>query len=148
MTKPLTPRRRREFMVNASQHLRSMRAALIHELASVIHARRSANSGDSLDSADLASKELEQNMTVILSERERERIIEIDHALRRMDEANYGVCETCGLEISEQRLKVMPFTRYCHDCQHDQERAAKTWYRGDDNELERHREVRPNSVED
>jgi hypothetical protein len=48
------------------------------------------------------------NMTVILPKRERDRMIEIDHVLRRMDEADYIVCETCGLEISEQRLKAMP----------------------------------------
>jgi DnaK suppressor protein len=148
MTKPLTPRSRKESIANASQHLKSMKAALIHELASGIRAGRSASSDDSLDSADLAYKEFEQHMTVIISKRERDRIIEIDHALERMDEANYGVCETCGLKITEQRLKVMPFTRYCRDCQHDHERAAKTRYHGDDIEQERLRESTPNSAED
>lgn len=148
MTKRLTSKNRRDFIVKVSQHLKSMRAALIHELASDVRAARSTSNGGSLDSGDLASKELEQHMTVILSERERDRIIEIDHALRRTDEADYGVCEACGLEISEQRLQAMPFTRYCRDCQHDQEQEAKTRYRGDDIERERLREFTSNPTEE
>jgi RNA polymerase-binding transcription factor DksA len=53
-----------------------------------------------------------------------------------MDEANYGLCEACGLEIAEQRLKAMPFTRHCRDCQQDREREAKTRYRRGDIEQE------------
>jgi RNA polymerase-binding transcription factor DksA len=89
-----------------------------------------------MDSADLASEEVERRLNMTLSERGRGRINEIDHALRRIDEANYGICEECGLEVAEERLKAMPFTRHCWDCQRDQERAAKTSHRGADSEQE------------
>ena len=44
-------------------------------------------------------------------------------ARARLDDGSYGICESCGLEIAEQRLEAMPFTRLCRDCQQDQERA-------------------------
>jgi RNA polymerase-binding protein DksA len=148
MTKPITRRSRREFITKASQHLKSIRAALVHEVPSEDRAGRSGNGGGSLDSGDLASQELQQHMNAILSERERERVVEVDHALKRMAEANYGVCEACGLEIAEARLKALPLARRCRDCQNDQEREAKARYRGADFDRERLREFTSNPVED
>jgi DnaK suppressor protein len=148
MTKPLTSKSRREFIARTNEHLKSMRVGLIHELAAEFRPVNSGTSGGSLDTAELASIELEQNMTVILSRRDRDRIIEIDHALKRMAEANYGVCEACGFEITTERLKVMPFTRHCRDCKQDQEREAKTHYRGDDNEQDRSKEFGSSPAED
>ena len=101
-----------------------------------------------MDSADLASEEVGRHVNMTLSERGRGRINEIEHALRRIDEANYGVCEECGLEVAEARLKAMPFTRHCWDCQRDQERAAKTRHRGGDIEQERLKEFGPIPAED
>ena len=44
---------------------------------------------------------------------------EIDRALKKLrDEPDdYGVCEDCGDEIAEKRLKVVPFARFCAECQ-------------------------------
>jgi DnaK suppressor protein len=60
------------------------------------------------------------------------KIKQIDDALGRMSEGSYGVCESCGLEIAQERLDAMPFTRLCRDCQQDQEREAKSQRRSDD----------------
>lgn len=37
-------------------------------------------------------------------------------ALRRMDRGEYGICVTCGEEISSERLDVLPFTPHCRNC--------------------------------
>jgi DnaK suppressor protein len=137
MTKLTTPKGRSEFVARSREHLERMRVALIHELASDIRAARSPGGSGSMDSADLASRELEQRMSVMLSARERDRIIEIDRALARIDQGNYGECAACGFEITEPRLVAMPFTQHCRDCQRDQEREAKTRYRGNDIAYER-----------
>ncbi len=42
------------------------------------------------------------------------------------------MCEACGLEIAEERLSAMPFTRLCRDCQQDQEREARSQRRSED----------------
>lgn len=37
----------------------------------------------------------------------------IDAALARMEEGEYGACVTCGEDISEERLNVLPHTPFC-----------------------------------
>jgi DnaK suppressor protein len=49
-----------------------------------------------------------------------------------MDDGSYGMCDSCGLEIGEERLEAMPFTRLCRDCQQEQEREAKSQRRTED----------------
>ena len=85
-----------------------------------------------MDTYDLASEERDREINFILSDRERIKIKQIDDALERLDEGSYGVCESCGLEVAEERLDAMPFTRLCRDCQQEQEREAKSQRRYDD----------------
>jgi len=40
---------------------------------------------------------------------------EIDAALDRIDRGEYGVCQVCGREISEERLEAVPATRFCRE---------------------------------
>jgi DnaK suppressor protein len=42
---------------------------------------------------------------------------QLDEALRRLDEGLYGICEDCGEQIGEGRLKALPFARRCVACQ-------------------------------
>ena len=119
---------RTAFTLKRREHLMSMRAALRREAASIDQAGPSSSTDGAMDSGDLASKELEQHMTVILSERERDRINKIDDALKRLDDTNYGVCESCAQAIAKERLKAVPFTKRCRDCQEDQEREERTRY--------------------
>ena len=44
-----------------------------------------------------------------------ETLTEVERALAKLDEGNYGKCEVCGKEIGEARLEAMPATRYCID---------------------------------
>lgn len=43
-------------------------------------------------------------------------IARIRAALKRMRSGNYGYCMTCGGEISEERLDVVPATPFCKGC--------------------------------
>jgi DnaK suppressor protein len=49
----------------------------------------------------------------------------IDEALIRLDERTYGICSDCGVEISEKRLKAVPFARRCVSCQAKEEMLEK-----------------------
>ncbi len=42
---------------------------------------------------------------------------EIDAALQRILNGNYGICEGCGNTITMARLHAQPATRYCMDCE-------------------------------
>jgi DnaK suppressor protein len=41
---------------------------------------------------------------------------DVDHALGKLDGADYGLCESCGAAIAEARLQAMPTARMCISC--------------------------------
>ena len=40
----------------------------------------------------------------------------IDAALGRIAAGTYGICVKCGREISQERLKAVPYTPFCREC--------------------------------
>lgn len=80
------------------------------------------NSEPSGDIYDQASSERDRELGLLLGDREREKLHNIDEALLKMDEGEYGICEECEEEIPVGRLKVVPFARYCVRCKADIER--------------------------
>ena len=57
-----------------------------------------------------------QEMAKATAERRRLEIAQIDAALERMDEDEYGYCVACGEEIAEKRLELNPAIARCVDC--------------------------------
>src|SRR5229473_7093510 len=123
---------RKKFLAKMREQLVEMKTKLLSEIDSEMRAEREGNKDEGMDTYDLASEERDREINFILSDRERVKLQQIDDALERLDEGNYGVCESCGLEIGEERLTAMPFTRLCRDCQQDQEREAKSQRQRDD----------------
>jgi len=41
----------------------------------------------------------------------------IDDALNRIDANDYGFCEDCGERINVERLRAIPWTTLCVECQ-------------------------------
>jgi DnaK suppressor protein len=68
------------------------------------------------DTTDIASEESDRDMTLRVHDHERKIIEEIRAALRRIDEGDYGVCESCGDDIGEKRLLARPVATHCIDC--------------------------------
>jgi DnaK suppressor protein len=125
MIKKMKATRRGQFLAKMREHLIGMKIRLVQEINSEARSEREGNRDDCMDSSDLASEEYEREMSSKLSAREQFKIGQIDDVLQRIAKLGYGVCETCGLEITEARLNAMPFTRLCCDCQQDHEREAK-----------------------
>lgn len=57
-------------------------------------------------------------------EKIQEQTRQIEWAQEKLDTGEYGICEGCGEEISESRLKAIPFAQYCISCQSKRERAV------------------------
>lgn len=55
----------------------------------------------------------------------RSQITSLEEALRRLEMGTYGTCEGCGERIDLQRLRLVPFTAYCVQCQKEQEGPAR-----------------------
>jgi DnaK suppressor protein len=45
-------------------------------------------------------------------------------ALQRLKNGTYGTCGQCGVEISRQRLEIIPEALYCVDCQRGSEQRV------------------------
>jgi DnaK suppressor protein len=130
--KPDAAGARKKFLDGARENLLAMKQKLLGEIDSELRAEREGNKDEGMDTYDLASEERDREINFILSDRERVKLQQIDDALERIDAGNYGVCESCGLEIGEERLTAMPFSRLCRDCQEDQERESKSQRQRDD----------------
>ncbi len=63
--------------------------------------------------ADLGSDNFEQEFALGLLDSEVRLLGEIDHALVRIEEGSYGVCEGTGEQIPKARLEAKPWARYC-----------------------------------
>lgn len=55
----------------------------------------------------------------------REQLTQLEEAQRRLEMGTYGRCEDCGEPIGLQRLRLVPFTSYCVDCQRVHEGPSK-----------------------
>ena len=69
------------------------------------------------DIVDRANNSYNRELMFSLSDGERQLVLQIDAALRRMDEETYGRCANCGRQIALQRLQAVPWARFCIDCQ-------------------------------
>ena len=70
-------------------------------------------------SSDFAEQATERENDDVLEEIARETQISIRHlkaALRRLDDGTYGICVSCGEDISAARLRVIPEATLCVDC--------------------------------
>jgi len=78
------------------------------------------------DPVDRASLESDRNFLLRIRDRERKLIIKIKEALERIEDGSFGICESCGEKISENRLKVRPVTTLCINCKESQEKDEKS----------------------
>lgn len=69
------------------------------------------------DESDFAQKEREMEMASIFSYKDKNKLDLIENALKKIEEGTYGICESCGISIEEMRLDIIPFARYCVQCQ-------------------------------
>ena len=107
---------------------------LLHEKKAEIlkNAKRTLNEDMTLDAddlpdeMDLASSEYLQSFTFRLRGREKT-FLKNDHALAKIDEGTFGICEECEEPISIKRLEARPETTLCIRCKEDQERMEKAY---------------------
>jgi DnaK suppressor protein len=108
---------------------------LLHEKKEEIlkNAKRTLNEDMTLDAddlpdeMDLASSEYLQSFTFRLRGREKTFLKKIDHALAKIDDGTFGICEECEEPISIKRLEARPETTLCIRCKEDQERIEKAY---------------------
>ncbi len=106
--------KREKLYEELKERLLQERQQLMEEAVKVHNVSEINAHGDIVDqSNDYSDREL----LLGLAEHDRQRIIEINDALKRMEKGTYGICEMSGEEISEDRLRAMPTAKYTLECQ-------------------------------
>lgn len=77
------------------------------------------------DPTDRATLEADRNFMLRIRDRESKLIKKIKKALERIENGTFGVCESCGEDISIKRMKVRPVTTQCIDCKTKEETLEK-----------------------
>jgi len=75
--------------------------------------------------ADYGTDEFEKDLEVGLSNSESQILQAVDIAIKKIKEGNYGICEGCGKQIPKERLKAIPYARFCIKCQTEREKGGK-----------------------
>ena len=72
---------------------------------------------------ETATATLDREIDYSLEENSEHVLRAIDGALQRIADGTFGICETCGQAISEERLEAIPYATQCIDCRRKGERA-------------------------
>jgi RNA polymerase-binding protein DksA len=83
---------------------------------------RDSGDGTGDDQADAGAKTFEREQEITLANNSREMLEQSLRALARIDDATYGVCESCGNPIGKMRLQAFPRATLCVSCKQRQER--------------------------
>ena len=84
-----------------------------------------SQSGNIPDPNDRATIESDRNFELRIRDRERKLMNKVEEALVRIDDGEYGVCDSCGEDISIKRLEARPVAKFCIDCKTKQEQREK-----------------------
>jgi RNA polymerase-binding protein DksA len=72
---------------------------------------------------ETATATLDREIDYSLEENSEQVLRAIDGALRRIEDGTFGICQTCGQPISEERLEAIPYATQCIDCRRKGERS-------------------------
>jgi RNA polymerase-binding transcription factor DksA len=68
--------------------------------------------------ADIGTETFDRERDLSMLESIEAELLDVEHALRRIDDGSYGTCEACGRPIGDARLEAVPAARFCLDDQH------------------------------
>ncbi len=113
---PEKKRRERNLQKILQAERMRLRDALHSELVDKLGEGHSTHFSDALDSGDLSFVDLIESLGVKLVDIRQKQLALLAEAERKLENSTYGVCESCGGAISEQRLAVLPFAIHCVGC--------------------------------
>lgn len=82
-------------------------------------------SGYTYHMADVATDNYDREFSLGLASNERKSLYELEDALKRIEEGDFGICDECKGTITKVRLKAVPSARLCIKCQKKKEKRIK-----------------------
>ena len=97
----------------------------VHGHLAGVRADVAGRSHDGQDVGELADNDLQDEIRLALIQLKAETLNKVNEALARLDEGRYGACHECGAEITERRLRALPFAVRCTGCEQSREMASQ-----------------------
>jgi DnaK suppressor protein len=110
----------RAALAERREELRVELEQTMSEIAEAQRDRLTDSAGD--DQADTGTKTFEREQEISLANSIRERMSQVERALDRLDDGQYGWCERCGNPIPVERLAAFPSATLCVSCKQLEER--------------------------
>jgi DnaK suppressor protein len=107
--------------------LQEKRNRLLHEAKRTLDNDMVIDSDERMDEVDQASSEYMQAFSFRLRGRERFLMDKIEHALLKIDQGTFGICEECDEPISLKRLQARPEAQLCIQCKEAQEKEEAVY---------------------
>jgi len=112
--KSILEERRREIMDQVQEKIRDVRS----------EGANNPNQGV-LDAVESSEADIQDDIEFALIQMKSETLNKIEEALHRLEDGTFGYCFECGEEISERRLRALPFAVRCKDCEEAREMAQQ-----------------------
>lgn len=120
MAKKMTKKEKQEFR----KMLLERKERIIRKLSEFINESKEIETNVAQDVVDKAESSYTKEFLLSLSDTERDQLMLIDEALRRLDKNDFGLCQLCSQEISRKRLNALPWTPTCINCQKKAEKES------------------------
>ena len=109
--------------------LEERRKEILSEVQGRIRDQREADAWgkvhEVLDAGESSEADIQEDIEFALIQMKAETLTKINDALHRLEDGAYGNCADCGGEISDKRLRALPFAVRCKECEEGREVAIE-----------------------
>ena len=96
--------------------LKEIRETLLGDVEKNLKISQTESTEPVADITDDATRIYSNQLMTSLGEQGWEKLKQVDEALEKIKDGNYGICSTCDQSIPEARLDVVPFAKFCVEC--------------------------------
>lgn len=116
--------------------LESIRSELLGDVEKLNQSVKESEIGQIADISDDAARAYNRQLEGELGEQEWKKLKQVDLAIEKINDGEYGICAQCESPIPEARLEVVPYTEFCTQCLSEMEKNNKTDSINDQNPFE------------
>ncbi len=102
------------------------------EMTSTLKEATGDHSAYAFHMADQGTDSMEREKNFFYAQRDGRLLYHVDMALERIEKGTFGKCDSCGENISFERLEAVPHARMCIHCKSSEEKLNNTSTEGEE----------------
>ena len=107
---------RKNILKHFQSLLENICTKIVGDVEKAHHNKKSSEVEQMADISDDAARSYGRKLQGDLEEQEWVKLKQVEVALKKVEDGEYGICEQCEQEILETRLEIMPYTEFCIQC--------------------------------